>query len=76
MITVNVPPNSGMTDFHAPGGRVYQPRLQEGRLVMDVEPIHFRSLLRSETIGQQWVLANPEVMHALAVQEMAVNQPR
>jgi hypothetical protein len=65
-LVVNVPVNVGATHLYGKGGRVCQSRMTEdGRVVMDLFPDEFKSLLASKKHGHDWHNANPEALRAL-----------
>ena len=74
MITVNVPPGVETSHYYFSGRfNPYQPRLQDGALVLDIQENHFRMLLASEK-GPLWSAANIELHRQLAAGDMASSQ--
>jgi hypothetical protein len=65
MITVNVP-EGGPSHIYDRTGRVYQSRLVDGRLVVDLLPAVFKTLIANRQNGLDWERANPEVLAQLA----------
>jgi hypothetical protein len=74
MYTIKIPSGSEITHFHAPGGRIYQPTIRDGELVLDILEHDLRCLLRSGPLGQRISQHNPDVIRMLATQDMANNQ--
>ena len=67
MITAFVPKN-GPTHVYSKEGRVFCSRINDdGRVVIDLRPDVFRSLLADRTMGLGWHDANPEALRQLAL---------
>jgi hypothetical protein len=65
-LVVNVPAAVGTTHHYSGRGRVSQSRVTEdGRVVLDLFPEEFRTLLADRRFGHDWHNSNPEAVQAL-----------
>jgi hypothetical protein len=58
-VTVFLPDSSGATHMYDIAGREYRTHDLDGRRVIDIQPVMFRSLLAGSH-GQDWELANQD----------------
>ena len=66
-LIVNVPPGVGTSHYYSNRARVAQSRVTEdGRVVLDLFPQEFRTLLSDRRFGQLWHDENPEALSQLA----------
>ena len=65
MLTLNVP-EGGPTSVYAANGQEFRSRMVDGRLVIDLPPETFRSLLSDRRNGLLWYNANPEALLAIS----------
>jgi hypothetical protein len=71
-LVVSVP--EGISCVYTMSGITRVTETVDGRQIIRMTTAEFRNLLSGGTMGQQWALANPEIMRQLAAADMAASQ--